>query len=376
MSRSVRTAATATPTRTATGCAWADGHAASIMAPGRRRAPARLHMRTGSGTSRSSHASRKACVRLDSTRPRPTRSRTATGCGCTKRCSVPEPRPRQERDMTAETKDITGADPSRRKALKQIGAALTGAIAAPYVITARAAAEPLYVNTWGGVWEQAAAANLFAPFTKETGIEIKTVSPVSFAKLAAQKRTGVYEFDVTTLGGGDIVRANDAGLIEKIDDGVIDRSKLAPDQVFQNGVASHAFSTIIAWRKDRYPHGGPQNWADFWDLKRFPGSRCMQAYAARVLPLALLADGVPKDKLYPMDVNRAFAALERLKPNIRVWWTQGQQSQQLLRDGEVDAIAIWHSRTIGLIKQNQAVDFTWNQGEIDRAYWVVSKGTP
>jgi len=269
------------------------------------------------------------------------------------------------------------AQSSRRKALKQIGAAVAGAVAAPYVITSRAAsAEPLYVNTWGGVWEEAAAANLFAPFTKETGIEIKTVSPVSFAKLAAQARTGVYEFDVTTLGGGDIVRANDAGLIEKVDDSVIDRSKLAPDMVFQNGVASHAFSTIIAWRKDRYPNGGPQSWADFWDLKRFPGSRCLQSYAARVLPLALLADGLPKDKLYPIDVNRAFSALERIKPAIRVWWTQGQQSQQLLRDGEVDAIGIWHSRTIELIKQNAAVDFTWNQGEIDRAYWVVSKGSP
>ena len=266
-------------------------------------------------------------------------------------------------------------DTSRRNALKRIVTLAGSAIAAPYVITPARAAETLYVNTWGGIWEEAAAAHLFAPFTKETGIQIKTVSPVSFAKLAAQAKTGNYEFDVTTLGGGDIVRANDAGLIEKLDP-TLDRTKMAPDQVFQNGVASHAFSTIIAWRKDKYPNGGPQSWADFWDLKKFPGSRCLQSYAARVLPLALLADGVPKDKLYPMDLDRAFTSLDRIKPNIRVWWTQGQQSQQLLRDGEVDAIGIWHSRTIELIQQKQNVDFTWNQGEIDRAYWVVSKGSP
>jgi putative spermidine/putrescine transport system substrate-binding protein len=271
--------------------------------------------------------------------------------------------------------DTSPVSASRRETLKRIAKIAGAAIAAPYVIPARAA-EPLYVNTWGGIWEEAAAANLFAPFTKETGIEIKTVSPVSFAKLAAQAKTGTYEFDVTTLGGGDIVRANDAGLIEKIDDSVVDRSKLAPDQVFQNGVASHAFSTIIAWRKDKYPNGGPQTWADFWDTKKFPGSRCLQSYAARVLPLALLADGVPKEQLYPMNLDRAFAALDRLKPNIRVWWTQGQQSQQLLRDGEIDAIGIWHSRTLELIQQKAPVDFTWNQGEIDRAYWVVSKGSP
>ena len=37
-----------------------------------------------------------------------------------------------------------------------------------------------------------------------------------------------------------------------------------------------------------------------------------------------MADGVAPDKLYPLDVDRAFKKLEEIKPNITVWWTSGR----------------------------------------------------
>lgn len=256
--------------------------------------------------------------------------------------------------------------PDRRTFLKGGGVALASTIAMPYV--ARAQEKVLYINTWGGPWEEAARANLFDPFTAETGIEIRTLSPVSFAKLAQQTKTGVYEFDVTTLGGGELVRANQAGIIEELEEPY-------PDGLFENGVASHAFATVMAWRTDRVKEG-PKTWAEFWDVKRFPGPRSLQRYAARVLPIALLADGVEVKDLYPLDVDRAFASLDRIKDHIRVWWTAGAQSTQILRDGEIDLIGIWHGRFYEAEQAGAPVGMTWNQGEIDRAYWVVAKGTP
>lgn len=256
---------------------------------------------------------------------------------------------------------------SRRTVLAglTVGAA---SLATPFVKRAHAA-ETLYINTWGGLWLDAAKANLFDPFTAETGIEIKTVSPISFAKLATQVKTGIYEFDLTTLGGGDIVRANQAGILEPLE---------APYEggLFENGAASHAFATIIAWRKDKFPNGGPQNWAEFWDVKKFPGSRSFQRYPARVLPMALLADGMSVNELYPLDIDRAFASFDKIKEHVRVWWTAGEQSAQILRDGEVDLIAIWQNRYFDVLDAGSPVDMTWNQAEIDRAYWVVAKGTP
>ncbi|WP_431284348.1 ABC transporter substrate-binding protein [Humitalea sp. 24SJ18S-53] len=242
------------------------------------------------------------------------------------------------------------------------------------------AAEVLHVNTWGGIWERAAIKNLFEPFTRDTGIEIRPVSPVSFAKLAQQVRSGAYEFDVTTLGAGEIIRANQANLLENLDSSDLVKSPPFPGAAFQNGASSHAFATVMAYQKARYPNGPPTGWADFWDQQKFPGSRCMQRYASRILPLALAADGVPtntpSNQIYPMDINRAFRSLDKIKPNVRVWWTQGQQSQQLLRDGEIDLIALWHGRTLELIDEGKPIEIVWNQGQLERAYWVVARGTP
>jgi putative spermidine/putrescine transport system substrate-binding protein len=255
-----------------------------------------------------------------------------------------------------------------RRSFLMGSAAVAGAtLAAPGI--GRAQGKELYVNSWGGPWLEAATANLFDPFTRETGIQIKTVSPVSFAKLAAQVRSGVYEFDVTTLGGGDIVRANQAGLLEDLD-------PTYEGGVFENGMGSHAFATVLAWRSDVYGEDKPQSWADFWDVDRFPGNRSLQRYPARIIPLALLADGVAKEDLYPLDIDRAFAKLDEIKDHITVWWTAGAQSEQLLRDGEVDMIGIWHGSYYRAEDSEAPVEMTWNQAEIERSYWVVAKDTP
>lgn len=259
-----------------------------------------------------------------------------------------------------------------RRAALTLGTGAAAALAAPPFRRLRAA-ETLFVNTWGGPWERAAVKHLFEPFTRETGVEIRPVSPVSFAKLAAQVRSGAYEFDVTTLGLAELVRANQSRLIESLSG--LEGSNLWDGAVFQNGVSSHAFATVLAWNATKFGDE-PKSWQDFWDLQRFPGARCLQRYAARVLPIALAGDGIPKDKLYPLDIERAFRALDRIKPALRVWWTQGQQSAQLLRDGEVDMIGIWHGRVLELIDENKPVGMTWEGGQIDRAYWVVARGTP
>ncbi|WP_417250677.1 ABC transporter substrate-binding protein [Celeribacter sp.] len=265
------------------------------------------------------------------------------------------------------TRNNVGMMMPRRKFLMGTAAVAGTALAAPNI--ARAQSKELYINSWGGPWLEAATANLFEPFEAETGIKVKTISPVSFAKLAAQVRSGVYEFDVTTLGGGDIVRANAAGLLEEL-------TPTYEGGVFQNGMGSHAFATVLAWRADAFPDEQPQSWADFWDVERFPGKRCLQRYPARILPLALLADGVAMEDLYPLDIERAFAKLDEIKDHITVWWTAGAQSEQLLRDGEIDMIGIWHGNYFRAEDSGAPVAMTWNQAEIERAYWVVAKNTP
>ncbi|MGE3371467.1 MAG: ABC transporter substrate-binding protein [Rhizobiaceae bacterium] len=264
---------------------------------------------------------------------------------------------------------------SRREVLA--GTVAIGAtLAMPALQRAKAADEVLYVNTWGGTWEAAAREHLFEPFTRETGIEIRTVSPVSYAKLAAQVRSGVYEFDVTTLGLVALAQANQADLLESVEESPLDEAQLWSGAVILNGVSSHAFSTGVAYRNDPYPNGGPQNWAEFWDAEKFEGSRSLQRYPARVLAIALLADGAKPDELFPYDLDRAFKSLDRIKPHVRVWWEQGPQSRQLLRDGEVDLIGIWNTQIPPLTRDKIPTTFVWDGAVLDKALWVVAKGTP
>lgn len=250
------------------------------------------------------------------------------------------------------------------------------ALSSPFVSRLHAQENTLYVNTWGGTWEAAAQKYLFQPFTDETGIEIRTVSPVSYAKLAAQVRSGVYEFDVTTLGLVALAQANQADLIEPVTENTLDMSQLWDDAVLLNGVSSHAFSSGISFLNQKYSNGGPSNWAEFWDTEQFPGMRSLQRYPARILAMALLADGVPAEDLFPYDLDRAFASLDRIKPNIRVWWQQGPQSRQLLANGEVDLIGIWNTQIPPLIEENIDATFVWDEAILDKALWVVAKGTP
>jgi len=266
---------------------------------------------------------------------------------------------------------------SRRRLIQTFAALGTTAAAAPGLLRSAAAqSKTLYVNTWGGSWTAAEEAAYFKPFTEQTGIRIRTVAPVSFAKLKAQVETKSYEWDITVIEQGELRRAEKEGLIEPIDWRIIDKSKLFPGADFANGIAACALGTNLAYRSDKYPNGGPKNWADFWNVEKFPGPRAMINNPVRALVFALAADGVPADKVFPLDVDRAFRKLDQIKQHIKVWWTQGNQSQQLLRDGEVHMMAIWNARASELKTQGVPVEVVWDGATIHTTMWCVAKGAP
>ena len=120
----------------------------------------------------------------------------------------------------------------------------------------------------------------------------------------------------------------------------------------------------------------PNSWADFWDVKKFPGRRALRNHPIATLEAALMADGVAPDKLYPLDVDRAFKKLEEIKPNITVWWTSGAQSAQLLNDGEVDMEMAWNGRVSAVAKEGAKVAFTYNQGILQSTSLCILKGAP
>jgi len=261
-----------------------------------------------------------------------------------------------------------------RRGMLALGAG--SALAVPFARPARSQSRIVYVNSYGGVWETSWKKAFFDPFTTQTGIQIRTVPGVSFAKFKAQVQTRNYEWDVINMGDVEYGQAVLEGLAEKVDPLAARTDQLPPSIVREYAITSYSLGTNIVYRKDRFPNGGPQSWTDFWDVRKFPGARCLIDRSFSCLAFALLADGVPADKLYPMDIDRAFAKLSELKPHIRTWWRDGSQSQQLIRDGEVDMIAIWSARAIDLIGDNVPIEIVWNQAEIYYANLMVPRGDP
>jgi len=271
-------------------------------------------------------------------------------------------------------------DRTRRRLLRGAGSLATTALA-PLLVTERTVAQTrtLYVNSWGGSYTAAEEAAYFKPFTAATGIQIRTITPVSFARIKAQVQTGNYQFDMTSVNSMLWLRASREGLAEPIDWTVINRDALSADAIVADGhgIACNILGTNLCYRKDKFPNGGPRSWADFWDVENFPGTRSLcSSDAPRSMIFALLADGVPHEHLYPLDIDRAFRKLDRIKPHIKVWWREGNQSQQLIRDGEVDMMSIWNGRATELRLRGVPVELVWNGAVRSTSTWCVVKGAP
>ena len=158
---------------------------------------------------------------------------------------------------------------SRRSVLALgAGSALAGA---PFVRPSRSQTRTVYVNSYGGVWETSWRKAFFEPFTAQTGIQIKTVPGVSFAKLKAQVQRRNYEWDVINLGDVEYGQAVAEGLLEKVDKVAAKTDQLPPHMVREFGITSYSLGTNLVYRKDKFPNGGPQSWADFWDVRNSRG---------------------------------------------------------------------------------------------------------
>jgi putative spermidine/putrescine transport system substrate-binding protein len=233
----------------------------------------------------------------------------------------------------------------------------------------------LMINDDGGAYDDVLRAAVWDPFEKQTGIKIQSTSPADYGKLKAMVESGNPTWDIAEIDGEDALRAVQAGLAEPIDDKVVDRSKFVSAARDPYVFSTTVYSTVFGYRTDTFPSGAPTSWKDFWDVKRFPGPRAMEDGPAGNLEFALLADGVKPDKLYPLDVDRAFKKLDEIYPSVSVWWKTGQQPIQLLVDKEVVLSTAWNTRLYNAIKKGAPLAIQWNGGLSARGSWVIPKGT-
>lgn len=237
--------------------------------------------------------------------------------------------------------------------------------------------ESIVVNASGGSMAAAMRKAFSADFERIHGIRVVDTSPANFGKLKAMVESNNVEWTVTEIGGQDVLKAVEEGLLERIDSNIVDRSGFPENaRKLEYWFAKSAYSTVLGYSTEAFPENHPTTWADFWDVEKFPGPRSLRNHPIDNLEYALMADGVAPNELYPLDVERAFKKLDEIAPNISVWWKSGQQPAQLLLDGEVVLASGWNGRFFTLIKDDAPLEIEWNQGMIKLSAYGIPKGSP
>lgn len=259
--------------------------------------------------------------------------------------------------------------------LKRLASFTATAALVPLLGMSMASAETIHYVTAGGVYLENIKAAFLDPIGKKLGIDWVIETSDSDAQVRVQVNSGTVTYDIVEFGAAQCARGAAEGLYEKLDYTVIDTSDFIPGSYSDYYLGSTVFSIVLGWNDKTVGNNHPTTWAEFWDTKKFPGTRSLRKTARATLELALLADGVKPAEVYPLDLDRAFASLEKIKPHIKVWWQSGAESQQLVKDAGIDMIGAFNARLDAVKGDGAPVSYTFNQGIIDFGCWAVVKGS-
>lgn len=286
-------------------------------------------------------------------------------------------------------KDMAGhshRDLSRRSFL----GSSTALLSLPFVANATAAwaqeklagSGEVVVFSYGGSYTEAVRKYVYEPFTKATGIAVVDVTAdIAEPQVRAMTRAGRVDWDVALIDGQNYATMHEADLFQLIDYGLWDDEALkgTPQSArLSDAVVAFRSATLLAYDERSFPKGGPKNWADFWDLKAFPGPRGLSG-VARHMVLALAADGVPNSERWPLSddkVERALKKLTEIKSNIVKWWTAGGEPVQALINREFVMTSCYDGRALSAIRHGAPIRMVWGGANLTTTYWTLLKGAP
>lgn len=267
---------------------------------------------------------------------------------------------------------MTRFTPSRRTVIAGAAASL----AAPW--TARAQTRKIVVRDLGiGSSFMDAYGRAF---TQATGIEVQPITganePVGQIKQMVDTKTYTWDMAIVSRAAANQLAADGQGYAEPLRlDGHAGWQAL-PDLFKAPFFAGNdVVATVLAYRTDSV-RTAPKSWADFFNTQQLRGRRAMRRFPFDTIEQALMADGVAGPNLFPLDFDRAFRSLDRIKRDVAVWWTSGAQSTQLLQSGEVDLCPTWNGRAQAAINAGAPVSIMWEQSLWQSEGWMILKGTP
>jgi putative spermidine/putrescine transport system substrate-binding protein len=270
---------------------------------------------------------------------------------------------------------------SRRTVLKGAAGAV---LAAPWVLTSRKASgqgKRIVIRDPGGPFTVAFAEAYYKPFREATGIEAVGVAsahePTSQIKGFVDTKTYTWDMALLSQAASDQL-VKEGAYLEKIGlDNHPEVLEIRPEFRDAYNYGNDVYTAVIGYRTDAFKgRKAPATWKDLWDVAGVPGRRSIRKHPFDTIEEALLADGVPREKLYPCDIDRAFRSLDRIKKSVAVWWTGGAQATQMIKSGEVDVVPTWNARIQAAIDEGAPAAISWDQGLWAVEGWSILKGGP
>jgi len=236
------------------------------------------------------------------------------------------------------------------------------------------------VCSWGGALQEAQRKAYFQPFEQLTGIKVIEAEGPDSVKVKAMVDTKNIEWDVAELNRDTVMNlAKKGDYFEKIDYDLCDSANIDASFRYEYALDMLPYATIYAYRTDAFKGAKPDGWADFWDSAKFPGPRTMPGGTGGTAPIlegAMIAAGTPMDKVYPIDIDKAYASLSKIKPAVVKWWDAGAIPAQLLNDKEVSMGVAWNGRIAAIQAKGAPVEISWRGGTINSDCWAIPKGAP
>lgn len=234
----------------------------------------------------------------------------------------------------------------------------------------------LVVVSFGGQWQKAQRRAMLEPFSSKRGVRI-IEREYSGDYTLIREKGAAGEWDVVDVEPAELLRGVAENIYEPIDYSLTDTSALIKSAIHKYGVGLMTYSIVLGYSTEEFSptSEAPTTWSDFWNLERFPGKRGLHNSPQWMLEIALLADGVSPDSLYPLDLDRAFTSLDRIKDYVITFEAWAQPAEMIDR-GDVVMSAGTNGRLISARDEGKKVAISWEGGIVASDYFVILKGSP
>lgn len=153
------------------------------------------------------------------------------------------------------------------------------------------------VFSYGGSFTEGIRRYVYEPFTKATGIKVvDVVADLAEPQVRAMHQAGRVDWDVAYIVVQNYPTMHEARMFVPVDYTLWDQEPLEgtpPHARLNDAIVVFQTAGVLAYNERVFSSGGPQNWGDFWDVKKFPGSRGLEALLGKhTIPLGLSASHI------------------------------------------------------------------------------------